>query len=277
MTVSADGPATPTVSIDVERYLRRIGAPTPERGRDLEPTAATLAELQLAHMIAVPFENLHVVASAHMRTDLAWSYPKVVEQGRGGWCFELNGAFGALLETIGFPVTYLSASVWDAPRSELGPPLDHLCLVVEADDERWLVDVGFGDSSLTPLRFDTDDEQDRRPRRGRLERVGDLVHYLEWMYWDDWEVQYGIDLTPRRLDEFQPRSDALAAGAGDGYFSTKPFATRALDADGSRVWLLKDRLKRVDGTRHEPAETAVAPDQWDATLLEWFDLTRPER
>ena len=240
MTPSGDEP--PAVTIDVGRYVRRIGFEGPTT-----PTAATLAQLQLAHMISVPFENLHVVHGARLRTDLAWSYPKVVEQGRGGWCFELNGAFGALLEAIGFPVTYLSASVWSPKLGELGPPLDHLCLVVVADDERWLVDVGFGDSSLTPLRFDSEDEQDRRPRRGRLERVSELVHYLEWVH-GDWEVQYAIDLTPRTLTDFQPRSDALAGGAGDGHFSTKPFATRALDADGSRVWLLKDRFKRVDGT-----------------------------
>jgi N-hydroxyarylamine O-acetyltransferase len=261
------------VSVDVERYLRRLGLKVP--ASDLRPTAATLAELQLAHMIAVPFENLHVVAGAQMRTDLGWSYPKVVEQGRGGWCFELNGAFGALLRAIGYEVTYLSASVWDPKRLELGPPLDHLCLVVVADDERWLVDVGFGDSALTPLRFDSDDEQDRRPRRGRIERVGELVHYLEWMQWEDWEVQYGIDLTPRVLADFQPRSDALAAGAGGGYFSTKPFATRALDAEGSRVWLLKDRLKRVESRAHQPLEEPVDDEDWEPTLQQWFGMTRP--
>ena len=274
MTLADDVPPASAVTIDVERYLRRIGLSMPADG--VRPTAAALAELQSAHMIAVPFENLHVVAGARMPTDVGWSYPKVVEQGRGGWCFELNGAFGALLQAIGYDVTYLSACVWDPNRLELGPPLDHLCLVVVAEDERWLVDVGFGDSALTPLRFDSIDEQDLRPRRGRLERVGDLVHYLEWMHWDDWEVQYAVDLTPRALAEFQPRSDSLAGGAGDGYFSAKPFATRALDADGSRVWLLKDRLKRVDGAARDLVELPVEPAEWDATLQQWFGMSSPD-
>jgi N-hydroxyarylamine O-acetyltransferase len=268
--MTEERPVRGDVEVDVERYLNRIGHHGPT-----EPTAETLAALQLAHMIAVPFENLHVVHGTQMRTDLGWSYPKIVEHGRGGWCFELNGAFGALLEALGFPVTYLSARVWDPQHKELGPPLDHLCLLVTASDERWLVDVGFGDSAVTPVRFDTDDEQDRRPRRCRVERVGDLVHYLEWMPWGDWEIQYGIDLTPRTLAEFQPRSDALAAGAGDGYFSSKRFATRALDDRGGRVWLLKDRLKQVAGGASHPTEVPVAPNDWEPTLQRWFGMSLP--
>ena len=102
--MTEERPLRGDVEVDVERYLNRIGHHGPT-----EPTAETLAALQLAHMIAVPFENLHVVHGTQMRTDLGWSYPKIVEHGRGGWCFELNGAFGALLEALGFPVTYLSA------------------------------------------------------------------------------------------------------------------------------------------------------------------------
>jgi hypothetical protein len=125
------------------------------------------------------------------------------------------------------------------------------------------------------VRFDTDDEQDRRPRQCRVERVGDLVHYLEWMPWGGWEIQYGIDLTPRTLAEFQPRSDALAAGAGDGYFSSKRFATRALDDRGGRVWLLKDRLKQVAGGASHPTEVPVAPNDWEPTLQRWFGMSLP--
>lgn len=257
--------------VDVDRYLARIGYTG-----DPIPTASVLAALQLAHMIAVPFENLDVVARRPVSTEVAWSYPKVVDAGRGGWCFELNGSFGALLEALGFRVAYHSARVWDAAAKELGPELDHLCLLVEAAGDRWLVDVGFGDSALTPLRFDTGDVQERRPRRCRLDRTGDEVEYLEWMPSNDWELQYTVDLAPRTLGDFQARSDALASGAGGGYFTEKPFATRALSGDGSRVWLLKDRLKRAEGSRHEQVETPVDESAWDVMLREWFGMSRPE-
>lgn len=254
---------------EVDAYLARIG-----HTGSLRPDATTLAELQAAHLVSVPFENLHVVAGLPVRTTVDWSYPKIVERGHGGWCFELNGAFGALLESLGFAVTRLSAQVWDAGTRQLGPPLDHLCLLVESDGERWLVDVGFGDSSIGPVRIDTTDEQPRRPRPVRIERAGGerdgVLHLFE--LGTEWVLQYAIDLTPRALPEFQPRSDALAAGDGGGFFSSKPFATRALDPDGGRVWLLRDRLKLRSGDA-EPVEQPV--DDWDAALTAWFGITRP--
>jgi len=256
---------------DVHRYLARIGWTA-----DLSPapTLEHLFGLQLAHMTSVAFENLHVVAGTRPPTALDWSLPKIVDQRRGGWCFEINGAFAALLRALGYDVTLHSAQVWSAQAKELGPELDHLCLIVTVDDARWLVDAGFGDSSVTPVSLDTRDEQHRLPRRARVEHDdhGRIV-YLEWMQWDDWEVQYVIDPTPRQLPEFQPRSDELASGAGGGHFSEKPFATRALNEHGDRVWLLRDRLKvrRGDGHR-SPTETPVAAGAWDDVLREWFEM-----
>jgi N-hydroxyarylamine O-acetyltransferase len=265
-------------TIDVERYLARIGY-TGSRAL----SAGTLAALQRTHMMAVPFENLHVVAGISVSTDVSWSYPKIVEQRRGGWCFELNGAFGALLEAMGFEVTYHSARVWDPSAHALGPATDHLCLLVAADGERWLVDVGFGDSTLTPLRLATVDVQRVAPRPSRLDVEADVgdgdghgeVRYAELLPEGGWELQYSVDLQPRTLDEFEARSDALAAGAGGGHFTSKPFATRALDHVGGRVWLLRDRLKLRDGASSAVEEQAVAGSEWDVELQRWFSMTIP--
>jgi N-hydroxyarylamine O-acetyltransferase len=257
-------------TVDVDRYLARIGYTGP-----VDVSAATLAALQAAHMIAVPFENLHVFAGVPVRTSLDWSLPKVVLQRRGGWCFELNGAFSSLLSALGFHVTPHSAQVWSADEQRLGPELDHLCLVVTVDGERWLVDVGFGDSSITPIRLDVEGEQTLVPRVGRIERVGDgsarfdhheLVH-------GDWVLQYRVDPTPRQLPEFQVRSDALSSG--EGHFTEKPFATRATDLVGGRVWLLKDRLKTVTGPDADPVVQPVSPADWDDVLWQHFALRRP--
>lgn len=257
------------VRSDVDRYLARIGYDGPT---SVDPD--TLAALQTAHMVAVPFENLHVVAGHPMSTALEWSWPKIVERRHGGWCFELNGAFGALLQRLGFDVGRHSARVWDPATGALGPDLDHLCLVVHVDGERWLVDVGFGDSALTPVRLDTDVVQPRVPRDVRIERRGHRVRYLEDVQ-GEWVLQYELGLDAQPLAAFQPRSDALAAGAGSGYFSAKPFATRALDAAGSRVWLLRDRLKVADGRARRLTETPVPDDEWDAALATWFSMERP--
>ena len=84
------------MSFDVDRYLARLGVAARRA-----PTLAALTELQGAHLERVPFENLHVFHRVGVRTDVEWSYGKIVEQRRGGWCFELNGCFGELLHVDG--------------------------------------------------------------------------------------------------------------------------------------------------------------------------------
>src|SRR5680860_1098371 len=116
----------------------------------------TLTTLQRLHMTAVPFENLSITRGIHVATDAEAAYDKIVRQGRGGWCFELNGAFGVLLEAIGFRVTLLGAAVLlDGPNTVI----EHLTLEVSAD-QPYLVDVGFGDSFIQPLALNRAGPQD---------------------------------------------------------------------------------------------------------------------
>jgi N-hydroxyarylamine O-acetyltransferase len=181
-----------------DRYLQRIGI-SPQTG---PPTVELLAALQLAHIIHVPFENLHVFHARGVRTDLDWSYPKIVEQRRGGWCFELNGCFGALLGDVGFDVDYISCRVW-GEADGWGPALDHLGLVVHLDGERWFVDVGFGDNCLVPLPL-LDGEYPAVPRRARVEvEVDDDAFVLTELMPDDGWLQ---QLAPRSKLACSPTS-----------------------------------------------------------------------
>ena len=247
--------------VDVDRYLERIG-----HAGDRTPTPANLAALQLAHLLAVPFENLDVFAGTGVRVGLDWSVPKIVERRRGGWCFEVNGAFSALLGDLGYDVTRHSAQV-DA-HGELGPPLDHLVLVVQLAGRRWLVDVGFGDAALAPLDLDVATPQDGIARRSRLVPVGDggSVELFDEQSDATWARQYRVDLTPRRLDEFEPRSTELQTTPGLSW-TTRRFLT--MPTPTGRVWLLTDRLKvrHADGT---VTETAVERDGWDDARRAWF-------
>ncbi|MER7047200.1 arylamine N-acetyltransferase family protein [Streptomyces jumonjinensis] len=145
----------------MDAYLRRIGADRPQRA-----DATALRDLQTRHLRTVPFENL----SVHLGEDIVLAerplVAKIVESGRGGFCYELNGAFAALLRELGFAVALLQARVYD-DKGRLGIPYDHLALLVETVDGEgrdggpWLVDVGFGDSFHHPLAFgDRDDQAD---------------------------------------------------------------------------------------------------------------------
>jgi N-hydroxyarylamine O-acetyltransferase len=147
--------------VDVDAYLARIGYRGPR-----DAAAATLRALHRAHMECVPFENLDIHAGRPIVLDEGALFDKIVRRRRGGFCYELNGLFSALLRGLGFPTTRLSAGVLDA-EGEFGPDFDHMILLVELE-ERWLADVGFGDSFCEPLRLDVRDHQ---VRDGRVYRV----------------------------------------------------------------------------------------------------------
>jgi len=130
--------------VDIPAYLARI-----HYSGATEAHAEILSALHRAHMVAVPFENLDIHLGRKITVDEAAILNKVVALRRGGFCYELNGAFAALLRALGFQVTLLSARVARANGDE-GPEFDHLTLRVDFEDP-WLADVGFGVSFLESL------------------------------------------------------------------------------------------------------------------------------
>jgi|GEM_PF-1973492 len=104
--------------------------------------AEGLFELVRAYRQAIPFENLDPLAGQPVGTALDGIFEKIVLQGRGGWCYELNQLFADLLRRIGFDVDFRLARVgYRRPRPG---PLTHLVLFVRLRESQWLVDVGFG-------------------------------------------------------------------------------------------------------------------------------------
>lgn len=136
--------------MDVSAYLQRIAYTGP-----ITPTAETLRALHVAHLRAVPFENLSIHSGEPIVLNDEALFEKIVLRRRGGFCYELNGLFACLLRTLGFDVTMLSAGVMSA-SGEFGPEFDHMTLLVRLD-EPWLADVGFGDSFVEPLRLRSGD------------------------------------------------------------------------------------------------------------------------
>lgn len=257
----------PVAADVVDAYLDRIGLG--ERRTTITPDLTTLIELMQAHLLAVPFENLDVFHQRPVRTDLEWSVPKVVDQHRGGWCFELNGAFGALLAALGFEVRLLGAAVL------LGGPnstIDHLCLEVTID-EPWLVDVGFGDTFCLPLALNNGDEQDGG--NGSYQFIGSPIGTTLARIVDEVpSAQYRFKRVAHRLPDFDPSSEKLSSDP-DGLFRSGPIVTRLLDEAGARVTLGADRLvvKESDGTERSSIE--VAQGEWWPTAEKWFGIHGP--
>src|SRR6185369_1445476 len=147
--------------MNIDAYLERINYNGPH-----DVNAETLRALQVAHLMSVPFENLSIHAGEPIVLDEDALFGKIVENRRGGFCYEANGLFAGLLRALGFEVDMLSAGV--ARRDGgFGPDFDHMTLMVTLA-ERWLVDVGFGDSFLEPLLLDSRDEQVQGTRAFRI-------------------------------------------------------------------------------------------------------------
>ncbi|MEW1686438.1 arylamine N-acetyltransferase [Streptomyces sp. NPDC091265] len=237
----------PQLPQTVDSYLARIGAARPAR-----PDAAALCELQLRHLTSVPFENLSIHLGEDIVLEEGALLEKIVARRRGGFCYELNGAFAVLLRELGFHVTLLQARVHGGD-GQLGIPYDHLALRVATDDGTgpWLADVGFGDHAQQPLALD--DRTDQQDPRGifRIEQAPAAggEDYGELDVLRDGAPQLRVDPRPRVLADFR---------AGSWYHRTSPDSsfTRApvcsLFTAAGRITLSGRKLVTTVGAeRHE--------------------------
>ncbi|MCZ9351233.1 arylamine N-acetyltransferase [Streptomyces mutabilis] len=240
----------------VDAYLRRLGAEYPAW-----PTLDALRELHLRHLRTVPFENLSVHLGEEIVLQEERLLDKVVGARRGGFCYELNGLFAALLTALGYEVTLLAARVY-GEGGALGIPYDHLALLVRTvDGGDWLADVGFGAHSHGPLEFEERGEQEDPGGTFRIVEAGpdeagvrgghDTARAADLDVLRDGQAVYRVELRPRVLGDFvsgawwhstSPRS----------HFLRSPVCSR-LTEDGGRITLSGRRLTTTtpDGGREE--------------------------
>ena len=247
--------------MDLSLYLQRI-----HYAGSLEPTVETLRALHLAHLLAVPFENLDIHLGRPISLEQEALFDKIVLRRRGG-------LFAALLEALGFDVPLLSASDAHADGG-FGPEFDHLTLQVRCADRPgflWLADVGWGDTFREPLQLDRVGEQIEGKRAYRIDRQGDARILWQRDYDGHWERQYRFTLQPRDLDDFVPMSHYHQTSP-DSLFTRKRLCTVAT-LDG-RITLDDSRLiTTADGVRQEER---VEDDQTYRRILQerfgmWLD------
>jgi N-hydroxyarylamine O-acetyltransferase len=249
--------------MDVDAYLERIGYRGPHA-----PTAETLRRLHVAHLLAVPFENLSIHAGETIVLDDDSLFDKVVARGRGGFCYELNGLFAALLRELGFRVEMLSAAV--ARRGGgFGPEFDHMTLLVTLG-ERWLADVGFGDSFVEPLLLDERAEQTQGARAFRIEDDGGGRLVLSQRdAGGDREPQYRFSLEPHSYEDYAEMC-RFHQTSPESHFTRGRVCSR-LTPEG-RVTLSGSRLITTAGGERIERELADEAER-DAALLEHFRIS----
>ncbi|MGQ8706179.1 arylamine N-acetyltransferase family protein [Serratia sp. TSA_198.1] len=249
--------------MDRQRYLQHIGfAGIPQA--DL----LTLQQLHRCHMLSVPFENLSIIYRQGIHLEEPALFNKIVERNRGGFCYELNRLFAALLKDIGFNVQFISGEI-RARDGSFGAPFDHMALKVELD-QPYLVDVGFGDSFLTPLKITTTEQQPQTSGTFHLEQEGE-VYYLERRNGDNRshaKTLYRFTLQAREPSEFDGMCHYHSTSQ-QSHFTQRLVCSRP--TENGRVTLSENKLIITeDHQRHE--STLHSEDERRAALMRYFGI-----
>ncbi|MFD3726697.1 arylamine N-acetyltransferase [Streptomyces sp. NPDC058671] len=247
---------------DVDGYLTVLGV-----ARPAAPTLRSLRALHRAQVERVAYENLDIHLGRPTGIGAAESVARIV-RGRGGYCFHVNGAFGALLTALGYDVTLHRAGVQGTPGDPEGATGDHLALTVRLGGERWLVDAGLGDAVHEPLPL----------REGRYVQgpfsYGMAPSTAEpggWRFHHDPRGSFtAMDFAPDpvELSSFAAEHARLSTSPESGF--VRVLTAQRRDAKG--VDVLRGRvLRRVDA-RGTDERTIDSADEWYDVLTGVFRL-----
>ncbi len=251
--------------MDLPRYLARLAYPG-----STTPSLDVLCALHRQHLRSIPFENLDIPLHREIVLDPVRIYDKMVTRSRGGFCYEQNGLFCWVLRQIGYDVDMLSGRVARGDGG-YGPEFDHMLLLVRLDGERWIADVGFGDSFTEPLRLDATEPQFDRGMEYQLVRDGD--DYLLLRREDGrLEKKFLFNVTPHVLSDYAEMCI---------YHQTSPhssFTHRRVCSKATptgRITLTGTSFIVTDGGRRFEKEIA-SEEQFVAVLREQFGIDLPE-
>jgi N-hydroxyarylamine O-acetyltransferase len=248
--------------MNVDAYLKRINYTG-----SLARTPEILRSLQRAHLLTVPFENLSIHSNESIVLDEVALFTKIVDDRRGGFCYECNGLFAGLLRALGFDVAMLAAGVARADGS-FGPNFDHMTLMVTLAD-RWLVDVGFGDSFLEPLLLDSKVEQVQGARSFRLDAKGDDVILSRRNDGGDWQPQYRFTLRPYEFADYEEMC-RFHQTSPESHFTKGVICSRATSE--GRITLSDMRLITTGPQDLRDERTLTSRAEYDRVLREQFGI-----
>lgn len=245
-------------------YLARIGY-----DGEVAPTQLALARLHWLHPQAIPFENLDALAGRGVRIELPAVFAKLVGSRRGGYCFEHNTLFRAVLESFGFAVTPLGGRVLMGQEEDAEVARTHKLLRVSCEGEELIADVGFGGMTLSgPIRLAAGPAQETPHEPYRLDRTGE-DWWLRTQVAGEWRLLYRFTLEP------VPAIDEVVA---NHYVATHPDSAFTFTLRAARI-LPRGRLTLLDRrlTEHrlgEPSKQQQVEDDAElrAVLAQRFGI-----
>ncbi len=216
-------------NFNISTYFNRINYTGPAAA-----DTATLHALMRHQLFSVPFENLDVQAGKVVSLAPDDIADKVLTQGRGGYCYEVNGLFAMALEALGIPYRFVAARPMFYPARR---PKTHMALIAEVESRQWLCDLGFGSYGIrAPMALDTlDVDITQDVDTFRLSRSAEGEYLLEAKVEGEWARQYGFDLTPQEWIDFVP-ANYLNSTHPDAIFVQKRWWCSTARKDARFYW-----------------------------------------
>lgn len=184
--------------MNLDAYLDRIQfLKTPRVDRE------TLISLHRQHVLNVPFEDLDIHQNIPLNIEPIALFDKVITRKRGGFCYELNALFYHLLTGLGFPAKLVSCQISQG-EGIFGPPYDHMAILVELE-ETWLLDVGYGDLFIEPVKLHTSSVQKDWFKYFQLEKKGDHILLSESRNGSSFTPRYKIQPVGESVEAFLPQ------------------------------------------------------------------------
>lgn len=249
-------------ALNVGAYLERINY----KGRT-DVSFETLYGLHTAHTLNVPFENLDVYFKKPILLDRDSLYKKIVENRRGGYCFEMNGFFSMVLKELGFKVTDLLVRGTRDGINYMGKL--HQAMVVEVDGKRYLCDVGYGNDGLTaPLPIELDIEQQQFTHTYKLTAHPRFEYQLYYKKDGEWQISYAFN-----IDQYEPMdflmSNHYTATYPESFFMKMKLIT--MPTNEGRITLTDVHFKVL--ANGQVTETPIADDaDFNGKLKKYFGL-----
>ena len=250
--------------IDLDRYFDRVGYAGARA-----PTLETLRGIAAAQAMSVPFENLNVLSGHGVPLDVPSLEDKIVNQKRGGYCFEQNGLALAALKQLGFKAVGLIARVrWMLP-DEHPTGSTHMVIRVDLPEGTFFFDAGFGGMRVpSPIKFVTDEAQKTLLEDFRLLADGE-GYMLQGDLGTHWTNIYRFTLDPQTQADYEV-SNWYTATHPDSLFVNHLVVE--MPGDGVRRMIVDNSFtERRLGEKPETRDISSV-DELESLLERFFDL-----
>lgn len=247
--------------MDQKKYLNRINF-----SGALTTNIHTLNQLQSAHLLTIPFENLDIHLGKIIKLDIKQIFNKIVINKRGGFCYELNGLFYELLKSIGFQVKMISAKVYDKENG-FGPEFDHMAIIAQFNNDLFLTDVGFGEFTFHPLKIELNQIQQDKKGEFKIENYDDIHFQVSKKEKDNWMPQYLFSLKERMLNEYEPMCIYHQTSSKSHFTQKKLFSMCTIEG---RITFLENTIKITNG--NECKEIYIKEDEYIQSLWKYFKV-----